>query len=136
MFTSYWNAVWNSSIDKIILLLGFTLVGLHVFGIYKRHKGRETFFVQEIKSYQQFLLNITELLPLFGLLGTVLGLLNTFSSFQTTSGGDGTEISSMIQSFAPAMSSTISGILMAILNLVLNACLWLYDSKSVQKELN
>jgi hypothetical protein len=51
--------------------------------------------------------------------------LNTFSAFELSGGEQGPDLSKVVASFAPALSTTLSGLLMALLNLVMNVFLWL-----------
>ncbi len=55
------------------------------------------------------------LLPFLGILGTVLGLLNTLETFKP---GSGIEIDTIIKEFAPAMTSTISALIATIINML------------------
>jgi biopolymer transport protein ExbB/TolQ len=82
-------------------------------------------FVQYLDRYRTVCLLLTELLPVLGLLGTVFSLMFTFKTFQVATAGDAPDLSQMVQAFAPAMSTTISGLLMIVPNLVLNAILGL-----------
>jgi len=125
VFNAYWTTVLNSRLDQLILLFGFALIVLHGYGLTMRFQGTKRGFVQGIDRYRSFLLLLTEILPVLGLLGTVLGLMNTFQSFQMASGEGSSDLSAMIQAFSPAMSTTISGLLMIMPNLLLNALLWL-----------
>ena len=54
-----------------------------------------------------------------GLLGTVAGLLNTFDSLGVSIEGE-IEIMGMLKNFAPAMTSTVSGILALLGNMIVN----------------
>jgi hypothetical protein len=56
------------------------------------------------------------ILPFAGILGTVLGLLNTLTAFSV---GTGIEITQIIVEFAPALTSTISAIIATIINSLL-----------------
>ncbi len=56
------------------------------------------------------------ILPFAGILGTVLGLLNTLTAFSI---GTGVEITQIIVEFAPALTSTISAIIATIINSLL-----------------
>lgn len=58
-----------------------------------------------------------ELLPLLGILGTVLALLMTLTNIGTATVFD---IKQVAADFAPALSTTVSGISFAVINLVLN----------------
>jgi len=98
-----------------------------------RYQGRRVLFVQELDRYRTFCLLLTELLPVLGLLGTVFSLMYTFKTFQTAASTEAPDLSQMVQAFAPAMSTTISGLLMIGPNLVLNAIMWL-ACPTVEKE--
>ena len=124
MWEAYWSTVRESPLDWIILGMGVCLLVAHVVGIIGRVDGRSTVFVQGLDRYRTFCLALTDLLPVGGLLGTTLALMHTFKSYQT-GGGDAPDLSQMIRTFAPAMSTTASGLLMVAPNLVLNAVLWL-----------
>ncbi|MFW5799990.1 MAG: MotA/TolQ/ExbB proton channel family protein [Spirochaetota bacterium] len=56
------------------------------------------------------------LLPFLGILGTVIGLLNTLHNFSLRSG---TGIESVMADFAPALTSTISALILTIINMVI-----------------
>jgi biopolymer transport protein ExbB/TolQ len=100
------------------------LLVAHLAGLTMRFHGRRVFFVQDLHRYQTFCLVLTELLPVLGLLGTVLGLMNTFETFHLSSQSE-PDLSQMVRAFSPALSTTISGLVMVAPNLVLNAMLWL-----------
>lgn len=124
MWEAYWDTVRESALDWVILGLGAFLILAHLVGLFGRLHGGSTLFVQGLDRYRTFCLALTDLLPVGGLLGTTLALMHTFKTFQT--GGDETpDLSQMIRTFAPAMSTTISGLLMVAPNLLLNAVLWL-----------
>lgn len=125
MWSAYWQTVQGTGFDYIILTLGLMLIIAHLIGIAGRLWGRSFFFVQDLDRYRTFCLLVTELLPVLGLLGTVLGLMNTFHSFEVVGSGTSPDLAQMVQSFAPAMSTTISGLLMVAPNLLLNALMWL-----------
>lgn len=136
MWQAYWSTVRESPLDWVILGLGLFLILAHLVGLVGRLHGGTTLFVQGLNSYRTFCLLLTDLLPILGLLGTVLSLMFTFKTFQTL-GSDGSEggpdLSGMIRAFAPAMSTTISGLLMIAPNLVLNAILWLLRAPSADE---
>jgi hypothetical protein len=60
---------------------------------------------------QRIMTVITDLLPLAGLLGTALAILNTFLAL-----GGSTDPSHIIPNFAPGLTTTISGIGFAMVN--------------------
>jgi len=78
MLDYYWQAF--STLDRFIWLVGSVLGLLHlgslVYYLY-RHWWRLV-PVARFYEWRIMLLNFTEVLPLLGLLGTVIALLNTF----------------------------------------------------------
>ena len=125
MWEAYWQTVWTSPFDWGILIFGVFLIGLHLVGLFGRSEGSLVWFVQDLDRYRTFCLLLTELLPVLGLLGTVFNLMGTLKTFQVATAGDTPDLSQMVQAFAPAMSTTISGLGMIVPNLVLNAILGL-----------
>lgn len=125
MWQAYWGTVRSSPLDWGILTFGVLLVIAHVIGLAGRYHGQSVIFVQGLDRYRTVCLLLTDLLPVLGLLGTVLALMDTFRSFQVAATGEAPDLSQMIRSFAPALSTTISGLLMIGPNLTLNAILWL-----------
>lgn len=121
---AYWQTVVTNPLDWVILFFGLLLIVAHLYGLGRHFQGKRVLFVQDLDRYRTFLLLLTELLPVLGLLGTVFSLMFTFKTFQVAAAGDAPDLSQMVQAFAPAMSTTISGLGMIFLNLVLNAILW------------
>jgi hypothetical protein len=125
MWDAYWQTVLTSPIDWVILISGLLLIVAHLVGLVGHYEGSLVLFVQYLDRYRTVCLLLTELLPVLGLLGTVFSLMYTFKTFQVTTAGDAPDLSQMVQAFAPAMSTTISGLGMIVPNLVLNAILGL-----------
>lgn len=125
MWEAYWQTVATSRFDWFILFFGGVLIICHMVGLFGRFHGRRVLFVQRLDGYRTFLLLLTELLPVMGLLATTLSLLNTFKTFQAPAPEEAPDLSRLVSVFAPGMSATISGLMMIIPNLVLNAILWL-----------
>lgn len=125
MLDAYWQTVWTSPFDWVILISGLLLIVAHLVGLVGHYEGSLVLFVQYLDRYRTVCLLLTELLPVLGLLGTVFSLMYTFKTFQVTTAGDAPDLSQMVQAFAPAMSTTISGLGMIVPNLVLNAILGL-----------
>ena len=125
MWDAYWQTVWTSPFDWVILISGLVLIVAHLVGLVGHYEGSLVLFVQYLDRYRTVCLLLTELLPVLGLLGTVFSLMYTFKTFQVTTAGDAPDLSQMVQAFAPAMSTTISGLGMIVPNLVLNAILGL-----------
>jgi hypothetical protein len=128
VWQAYWNTASTSPIDWGIWAVGGLLILAQLFALVSRvgWLGRflatRVWFVQDLDRYRTVCLLITELLPVLGLLGTVWSLMFTFHAFQEA---DTPNLSQMVRAFAPAMSTTISGLGMIIPNLLLNAILWL-----------
>lgn len=125
MWEAYWQTVITNPLDWVILVLGLLLIVAHAVGLVGRFHGRRVLFVQDLDRYRTFCLLLSELLPVLGLLGTVFSLMYTFKTFQVAASGEAPDLSQMVRTFAPAMSTTISGLMMIGPNLVLNAILWL-----------
>ncbi len=135
MIQSYFEVVASSRFDWIILGLGTLLLIAQGFGLFMRWWQKDVRFVQHLDRYQTACLQLTELLPLLGIIGTVVGLLNTFSTFAVAEGGGGPDLGQVVSSFAPALSTTLSGLLMAVLNLMLNVFLRL-SVPAMRREVN
>jgi hypothetical protein len=125
VWEAYWETAKTNPLDWVILSFGLLLIAAHVIGLAGRFQGHRVLFVQDLDRYRTFCLLLTELLPVLGLLGTVFSLMYTFKTFQAGGAGEPPDLSQMVQTFAPAMSTTISGLGMIGPNLVLNAILWL-----------
>lgn len=122
MFESYWH--YLSPFDWIILSVGIVLMLFQLSAIFLRCFSHNVFFVQHLGRIQSACLQWTELLPVLGLIGTVLAMLNTFSEFDVSPEA-GVNIVGIIQRFAPAMTTTLSGLFMVVVNLPLNQLLYL-----------
>jgi hypothetical protein len=122
MFNSYFEFI--SGLDWVIISFGVFLALFQLFAIFMRYSSRRVFFVQNLCRIQATCLQFTELLPVLGLIGTVAAMLNTFSEFSVTS-GEGVDIAVIIRKFAPALTTTLSGLFMIIINLPLNQLLFI-----------
>lgn len=127
MFDAYWHFI--SPFDWIILCFGAALLVFQLFVIIMRLVSNRTLFIQHLGRIQSACLQWTELLPVLGLIGTVMAMLNTFSEF-SVSPDVGIDVVSMIRRFAPAMTTTLSGLFMVVLNLPLNLILYLLIPRS------
>ena len=121
-------------LDKVILGFGIALLAFHAVLLLLSlfaDGGRPH---PQLKSLQGYLLLLSELLPLMGLLGTVQALLFTFKLFGTDEGNTVMTMAQMkdfLQSFAPALTTTANGLYLLIPNLLLNALVWLSLPKPV-----
>ncbi|MDR0390472.1 MAG: MotA/TolQ/ExbB proton channel family protein [Planctomycetaceae bacterium] len=94
-----------------------------------RYNSRRVFFVQNLHQIQNSCLQFTELLPVLGLIGTVAAMLNTFDAFSATRSG-GVDIGVIVNKFAPAMTTTLSGLIMVVINLPLNQILFILSNNA------
>jgi len=133
MWEVYWNTVRESGIDWFILTWGTMLIAAHLVGLFARWRSSSTVAMQRLERYRTVLLSMTELLPILGLLGTVLSLMATFQGFQT-SADESPNLAETMRTFAPALSATCSGLLMIGPNLVLNALMWLATPRPLTAE--
>ncbi len=125
MFFAYVRFISRSGFDWAILAYGFVLLYFHADALCRRLIGKDVNYFQNLDRHRTVLLSMTELLPLLGLLGTALSLLATFDNFRVAAVNEAPDLAQMVQSFAPALSTTISGLIMTVPNLFLNAWLWL-----------
>lgn len=125
MWGPYWQTARMNPLDWAILAFGVLLILAHFCFLLARWYAKWEWSVQGLYRWRAFLLLLTELLPVLGLIGTVASLMFTFKTFQVAAQGDAPDLSQMVRAFAPAMSTTISGLAMIIPNLILNAILWL-----------
>lgn len=107
--------------DRIILTLGFmAIMAQTVF--YAMYVLKIAGFDRTVMKWLDWLSMFFELFPLLGLLGTVFGLLNTFKNVKLNS-ETGLDIGNMLGDFAPALTSTVSGIIALMINLFVFICL-------------
>ena len=131
MFSAYWHYI--SPFDWIILSVGTALFLFQLFAVFMRYASNRVLFVQHLGRIQSACLQWTELLPVLGLIGTVMAMLNTFSEFDV-SPETGVNIVGIIQRFAPAMTTTLSGLFMVVINLPLNQLLYLLIPRDVNRK--
>ncbi|MDR2344961.1 MAG: MotA/TolQ/ExbB proton channel family protein [Planctomycetaceae bacterium] len=125
IFTPYFEFI--SGWDWIIISYGIFLALFQLFAIFMRYNSKRVFFVQNLGQIQASCLQWTELLPVLGLIGTVIAMLSTFAEFSVTH-GEGVDIAVIIRRFAPAMTTTLSGLFMVVLNLPLNQILFILSN--------
>lgn len=127
----YWQAF--TPLDQFIWGLAIILVVFHIitlfYYIYRNYWKLDP--LAQVERWRIMLLSFTEILPLLGLLGTVIALLNTFYGLGRSETPD---LQEMIVTFAPALTTTISGLLGAIINLFLNSVLGLLQTLHQNKE--
>src|SRR5262245_62357565 len=98
--------------DWLILGLGALLFLLQTILAWRALQWRGTNFDERPDRWLSSLAQAAEWFPLLGLLGTVAGILQTFSSMT----GDVTP-REIIKSYAPAITATGSGLFMALINI-------------------
>ena len=103
-----------SSMDILILSLGLGLFLAQLLMSWRALQWRGTDFDVRADQWLSNLAQAAEWFPLLGLLGTVAGILQTFSSFK---GQADLKTSDIISSYAPAITATASGLLMALVNI-------------------
>lgn len=119
----------STTLDSLILWFGGLLMFFHIGTLVYLYLYRHWWKLDPVPTFQRerwrlTLLNLTELLPLLGLLGTVLALLQTFYGVGKSEAPD---LQQMFIAFAPALTTTISGLIGAAINILLNAVLGLLE---------
>jgi hypothetical protein len=102
-----------SPMDYLILGVGLPLFLLQTLLSWKAFQWRARGFDERPDRWLSSLAQAAEWFPLMGLLGTVAGILQTFSSI------DGpVEPARVIALYAPAITATGSGLFMALINIL------------------
>ncbi|MFN4258458.1 MAG: MotA/TolQ/ExbB proton channel family protein [Gemmataceae bacterium] len=101
-----------STMDYLILGLGMPIFLVQVLLSWRALQWRDTAFDERPDRWLSSLAQAAEWFPLLGLLGTVAGILQTFGGFRSE-----TSPEKIIVLFAPAITATGSGLLMALLNI-------------------
>jgi hypothetical protein len=109
----YLERVRHSTIDWVILGLGVALFLLQLRLSWRAMQWKETGFDERAETQLSHLAQAAEWFPLLGLLGTVAGILQTFHAIRP----DITQ-QEVINQYAPAITATASGLLMALLNIL------------------
>lgn len=104
----------GSPMDWIILALGAVLFAFQIFLGWRALQWRGEGFDERPDRWLSNLAQAAEWFPLLGLLGTVGGILQTFSSMT----GQSVTPSEIIRNYAPAITATGSGLFMALLNIL------------------
>jgi len=113
----YLNRVAVSPIDWIIIGLGFTLFASQLVLSWRAllWREREADFNTRPDRWLSHLAQGAEWFPLLGLIGTVVAILQTFSSITP---GSKPEPSDIIRNYAPAITATGGGLYMAFINIL------------------
>jgi hypothetical protein len=102
-----------SPLDWLILGLGGALFTLQILLTWRALRWRGSSFDERPDRWLSNLAQAAEWFPMLGLIGTVAGIMQTFSSMSTRP--DATQI---IALYAPAITATGSGLFMALINLL------------------
>jgi uncharacterized membrane protein YfcA len=110
----YLKRLQDSPMDWLILGLGVLLFLLQMILTWRALQWRGTRFDERPDRWLSNLAQAAEWFPLLGLIGTVAGILQTFSSVGEQGPLPPQQI---IGLYAPAITATGSGLLMALLNI-------------------
>ena len=102
-----------TNLDLVILGLGLFLFLTQTLLAYRAMRWSADGFYEAADPWLNRLAQSSEWFPLLGLIGTVAGILQTFSSIQGP-----TPPERIIQMYAPAITATGSGLFMALLNIL------------------
>ena len=102
-----------TALDGLILALGCTLFVIQLILALRALRWRGPGFDERPDAWLTHLAQAAEWFPLLGLLGTVAGILQTFAG--TTGSVTPAEV---IRNYAPAITATGSGLLMALVNIL------------------
>ena len=102
-----------SPLDYVILGLGTSLFLVQVALAFRALQWKGRAFNERPDPWLNRLSQSSEWFPLLGLIGTVGGILQTFSGITGS-----TSPQQVIQSYAPAITATGSGLFMAFLNIL------------------
>jgi hypothetical protein len=111
----YLERIAESPLDWFILGLGGALFVFQLALAFRGLRWQERGFDQRPDGMMLALYGSSEWFPLLGLLGTVIGILQTFSVVGSQEVVAQREI---IRLYAPALTTTASGLLMAFLNVM------------------
>lgn len=103
-------------LDKLILILGGVLFTIQTLFALRAMRWTGTSFDERCDTWLVNLNQAAEWFPLLGLIGTVASIMQTFATF----GSPGTVVSQqeIIAKYAPAITATISGLFMALINIL------------------
>jgi MotA/TolQ/ExbB proton channel family len=109
----YFQRVQSSPMDWLILGLGAALFVVQMILTWCALRWRGTGFDERPDRWLSHLAQAAEWFPLLGLLGTVAGILQTFSQVTGQVTPD-----QVIRLYAPAITATGSGLFMALVNIL------------------
>ncbi len=105
----------TSSLDQLILTFGIGLFLVQLLVSWRALRWRGISFDERFDGWLSNLAQAAEWFPLLGLIGTVAGIMQQFDSFR---GKDQVLQSEVIAKYAPAITATCSGLLMALINIL------------------
>jgi hypothetical protein len=112
----YVQQVRHSTMDWLILGLGSVLFVLQLSLSWRALQWRGTGFDERSDQWLNNLAQAAEWFPMLGLIGTVAGILQTFSTLGEASGPVSPQ--QIIAMYAPAITATGSGLFMALINIL------------------
>lgn len=111
----YVSRVRVSPMDWLILGLGTILFFIQLCLSWRALQWRESSFDERPDRWLSNLAQAAEWFPMLGLIGTVAGILQTFSEF---GGKNPPAAQQIIARYAPAITATGSGLFMALINIL------------------
>lgn len=111
----YFNYLRVSQLDWVILALGLTFWCSQLWWTRKALQWQSQSFDERYDTWLQGMYQAAEWFPLLGLFGTVAAVLQTFG---TVSLRESVSQRDIIAMYAPALTTTASGLLMAFLNIL------------------
>jgi hypothetical protein len=110
----YLDRIRESRMDWLILGLGLGLFVIQTALSWRALHWRGTSFDERPDRWLSNLAQAAEWFPLLGLIGTVTGILETFSQIASN---PATRTQDIIRLYAPAITATGSGLFMALINI-------------------
>jgi hypothetical protein len=114
----YLQRIQESKLDWLILGLGLTLFLIQIFLTWRALRWRGNGFDERVDRWINNLAQAAEWFPILGLIGTVTGILATFSQIGETMQTQAPSTQQIIASYAPAITATGSGLFMALINIL------------------
>lgn len=112
----YLERIQVSKIDWLILGLGLPLFLVQMYLTWRALRWTGHGFDESKDPWLKNLAQVAEWFPILGLLGTVMGILETFSQIAADRAPPSAQ--QIIESYAPAITSTGSGLFMALFNIL------------------
>jgi hypothetical protein len=109
----YLKRIQESPFDWLILALGLVLFSVQMVMTWRALQWRGPGFDERPDRWLSNLAQAAEWFPMLGLLGTVAGILQTFSQVRI-----GIEPDEIIRNYSPAITATGSGLFMALINIL------------------